>query len=618
MTVKRKMLWTFGGIGLLICVSFGIVSVLVSQRALNGLNNDLSRQIVAARAAELGRWLQEIKSALQAFSSHEVYRQKQLKPVFQVLSNQTQSMPKSMEMVYFGYPDGTAPTGVGVTAQIKDRGYFKQIFNKGKDVVVSDAIVSRATGKAIIVVAAAVKNKQKKLIGMQGGTVTLKGLSEIAQRVKIGSAGYGWIMQGNGLVLAHPNEKIRMKLNARQADQAGFRGLSAAARRMTSGETGEAEIVRPDGEREYLFFHPVPGSPGWSFGVAVPTAQLQAPVRRMVRIFLLVAAVVLFFVVVFTWIFAAGIARGVMRMANRLRDSATYVKNSTVQLSDASQNLATGSSEQAASVEEISSSLEEISSMTKQNADHANEADNLTKRVINSIDRANGYMQRSLSASEEIAHASAETQNIVKTIDEIAFQTNLLSLNAAVEAARAGDAGSGFAVVAEEVRALSMRSAEASRKTTELIEQTIAKVNEGSGLFKETGEAVQQVVDESAKVQQLVSEIAAASAEQSKGISQINNGVVQMEKVIQQNAANAEETASATEELSAQSAEMHAAVEELSGYIGGGTGQQQTAIRQPDSAPETAKQLPPKAAPRQLPAQPEQVIPLDDGDMGDF
>jgi len=317
-----------------------------------------------------------------------------------------------------------------------------------------------------------------------------------------------------------------------------------------------------------------------------------------------------------------------------LETSADYIRSSSEQLASASQNLAAGSSEQAASIEQISSSLEEISSMTKQNADYAAQANKLTVDAISSIDAAHKAMQRSLTASQEIARASGETQKIIKTIDEIAFQTNLLSLNAAVEAARAGDAGAGFAVVADEVRSLSMRSAEASRRTAQLIEETITKVNEGVATFAETGKSIDEVVERSARVQHLVGEIAAASNEQSKGIEQINRGVAEMEKVVQQNAANSEETAASTEELNAQAEEMRASVQALAGYVfGGGEKQSVQAEKKQPARPAPAQKVdrpvvppaPAKLVPP-VPTQhvrtreftPEQIIPLDEKDMQDF
>jgi methyl-accepting chemotaxis protein len=262
------------------------------------------------------------------------------------------------------------------------------------------------------------------------------------------------------------------------------------------------------------------------------------------------------------------ITKPIKRTIDGLGEGAEQVTSAAGQVTSASQSLAEGASEQAASIEETSSSLEEMASMTKQNAEHADQADALMKETGGVVAEANASMQELNRSMQEITQASEETSKIIKTIDEIAFQTNLLALNAAVEAARAGEAGAGFAVVAGEVRNLAMRAADAAKNTSILIEGTVKKVKDGSGLVVRNNEAFRKVADASTKVANLVAEIAAASKEQSQGIEQVNKAVVEMDKVVQQNAANAEENASASEEMNAQTEQMKGYVNELMSMVG--------------------------------------------------
>ena len=323
-----------------------------------------------------------------------------------------------------------------------------------------------------------------------------------------------------------------------------------------------------------------------------------------------------------------GINKALNRIIDGLNEGAEQVASASGQVSSSSQSLAEGSSEQAASIEETSASLEEMSSMTKQNAENSKQADGLMQESNQTVSQANTSMGDLKSSMEEISKASEETQNVVKTIDEIAFQTNLLALNAAVEAARAGEAGAGFAVVAEEVRNLALRSADAAKNTAQLIEGTVKKVSHGSELVNTTSDAFSEVATSSSKVAELVSEIAAASAEQAQGIEQVNIAVTEMDKVTQSNAAGAEESAAASEEMNAQAEEMKGMVGELVAMVGASTNgkkgsdtanlQTRPKIALKSPAVSSGKAVRKIVAHKAKEVNPQQVIPLDDGDFQDF
>ena len=234
--------------------------------------------------------------------------------------------------------------------------------------------------------------------------------------------------------------------------------------------------------------------------------------------------------------------------------SSEQVAAGSKQVSDSSIALSQGAAEQASSIEELTASIEEISSQTNLNADNAREANNLADEAKTHATEGNREMGQMLRAMEEINESSSNISKIIKVIDEIAFQTNILALNAAVEAARAGQHGKGFAVVAEEVRNLAARSADAARETTEMIEGSIKKTEDGTKIARDTAEALGEIVTDIERVADLVSNIAVASDEQARGIGQINEGIMQVSQVVQTNSATSEESAAASEELSGQAA----------------------------------------------------------------
>lgn len=350
---------------------------------------------------------------------------------------------------------------------------------------------------------------------------------------------------------------------------------------------------------------------------------------------MMVAGMIIIFVAALIALFLMGgrFISSVRQIIRGLTESSGQIGYVSGQLSSGSQQFAERSSEQASSVEETASSLEEMSSMTKQNADNANQADHLMNDSKQIVKTANESMTELTVSMEDISKASKETSKIIKTIDEIAFQTNLLALNAAVEAARAGEAGAGFAVVADEVRNLAMRAAEAARNTSQLIEGTVKRIQEGSDLVSKTNEHFLSVATSTTQVGELVSEIAGTSNEQAQGIEQISTAVAEMDKIIQQNAANAEESASASEEMNSRVEQMEVYVEELTSLFGGWDGQEadddmivtpqpyrSEELKRPDIyVPVKKKPEPAEMAPlKKKEIRPEQIIPMDDDDFEDF
>ena len=210
-------------------------------------------------------------------------------------------------------------------------------------------------------------------------------------------------------------------------------------------------------------------------------------------------------------------------------------------------DLSQRTEEQASSLEETAASMEELSSTVKQNAENAHRADELSRGASKRAEQGGAEVVQMVVTMNEISTSASRIAEIISVIDAIAFQTNILALNAAVEAARAGEQGRGFAVVASEVRSLAQRSAQAAKEIKDLIADSVQKVDQGTHQVEQAGDTIQALVIDVQQVSGLMRSIAEASAEQSRGVQQVNKTVTEMDKVVQQNASAVQQSASAAE-----------------------------------------------------------------------
>ena len=236
----------------------------------------------------------------------------------------------------------------------------------------------------------------------------------------------------------------------------------------------------------------------------------------------------------------------------RISQSARQVANGSEQVSSGAQILAIGAEEQADSIEKLAIAVNEISEQVRVTKENADKARNQTDRAGAQVSESNQQMQEMISAMNVISERSDEIYKIVKTIQDIAFETNLLALNASVEAARVGELGTGFAVIAREIRSLADKTAMASKNTTALIKESVAAVKNGEKVAHTAADSLLQVIECTKQVIFMVDRIASATENQHKSISNITAEVRQVSDVVQNNASISEELAAASEELSTQ------------------------------------------------------------------
>ena len=772
--MKRRISLTVRMSAIVACFVFLLITVLIAiigvsaSAVITSITLTDSERITATRALQIGEMMDKFYWQLSMIANSEEAREGDKETVERMTRDLRGRLSPEIIGMFFAWPDGGYMNMDGAYGNVKDRDYFREILSGTATRSIGQAVISKSLKVPIIVTAVAVKGVDGKTRGLLAFQFKLETLSKITSKMTLSQGGYGWIIDNTGLVIAHPDPTLIMKMKMTNGDKDGTTGLHEVGKHALAVDSGHGSYREASGKEITVFHVKIPNSPGWVLGISVPTANILADVRKLIVVLIALGALFVIISILVSIAIARSIVNPIRKLAeasgrlavgdadfslevrsndelgdlagsfncmvasireqavssgkiahgdlsaefaersendilaksmngvianlrslvsetarmteasingnldargdagrftggyrevvtginstldavtapiketstvlrriaegdlgarvvgnyqgdhakirddlnlmagtlqtyiaeiaetldaisardldreitgdyrgeftrikeslNRIVDSmndligdfgesADQVAAGASQIAETSQTLAAGATVQSETVDRITRAVSEFAERTKVNAKSAREAKDLALVAKNLAYGGKERISSLAGAMKSIDDSSADIARIISVIDDIAFQTNILALNAAIEAARAGKYGKGFSVVADEVRSLAVRSAEAAKETMKLIETSLGNVDAGTRATGDAVEALNGIVKSVDGTAIAIATIETASNEQVASVSAVTDGLGRVMQVTQSNAATSEESAAASEELSGQ------------------------------------------------------------------
>lgn len=506
-SIKSKIILSFSLLAIMVVFIFGFLVINLLNRDIAPYIDNLGVEISKKGTISIEKLIDGFINEVKALANSEQFKSGDTNKSYAYIDYLSDKINPNFELLFYANLDGSYYTTKKAFNNIKDREYFKEIIEKGKDYFVSDPLISKSTGNRIFVIASKVTDLNGKTVGLLGATVNLEQFSKIVDSIKMGKTGYGWAITSDGTIIAHPDKDLIMQKNINDLDKDGFMGFSEFGKIYNESESGIYKITRPDKVKEVLIYSKVKNTKGWIVGIAIEERELKNPIINVYKIIIIIIISSLLVAFIFSTLLGNFISKGIVKIdkffvqlskgegdltkridvkikdeigklsenfnlfIEKLNTIVYSIKNAVENLKNIGSTLSTNVTETATAINEISANTNSIKNLEEKQLQVFKKSHESVLSMMKNIEELNSLIENQSAALIESSSSIEEMVRNIESITEI-LKKNSLSVNELSAASEKGKSDmDNLNIVVEDILKSSQSLFEASESIQEIADQ---------------------------------------------------------------------------------------------------------------------------------------------------